>query len=243
MRKILSLFFNCILFSCTFLVLTIGLVALPFPRQACVFVVRMWSRSILWACRVIIRLDYQVEGLEKVKIPCIIAAKHQSAWDTIVFHSLLRDPAFVLKKELDVLSFGWYIRRLKMIIVDRKDGRKSIVSLIQQGQRIVNEGKRPLVIFPEGTRTALDEKVKYQKGVAALYKNLHIPVIPVALNSGCFWGRRSFDKKPGTIRMKFLDPIEPGLKVDTFLEKLTTDLEAETAALSSYPVVTAHKQD
>jgi len=215
----------------TTLVLTVGTICFVFPRNVVLHVTRIWSKTVLWLLKTIVGLDYQVNGIEKLTFPCIIASKHQSSWETIVYHAILCDPSYVLKKELDRLSFGGYIRRLQMIIVDRKGGRGALVSMLNQAKEVASSG-RPIVIFPEGTRSKAGEKGNYQKGVGLLYKSLQIPVYPVALNSGYFWGRRSFDKKPGTITLNVLDAIDPGMDVDTFMEKLEEKIEKESLRLA-----------
>lgn len=228
--KLRSFLFNFTFFSFTALVLTVGLSALLLPRRVCLAVTRTWSRVTLWALRVFVGLQYQVEGLENVRLPCIIASKHQSTWDTVIFHHLFDDPAIVLKKELNRASLGAYVRRLKLIVVDRDAGRKAMVALLTQAKQALIEN-RPLVIFPEGTRSAPGEHGTYQKGVGALYRSLNVPVVPLALNSGCYWGRRAFDKKPGVITIRFLPPIEPGMDIDPFMERLEKDLETASQAL------------
>ena len=225
MRYLRSLLFNIIFIGCTGLVLTVGVFALPFPRAAALWVAHSWAKVTFWALRVFVNLDLHVSGLEKVTYPCILACKHQSAWETVVFHYLFQDACYVLKQELNRLSFGWFLKRLKMIVVNRKEGRRSLVNLLTQAKQVAQDG-RPIVIFPEGTRSAPGERGKYQKGVGALYKALDLPVYPVALNSGYFWGRRSFDKKPGTVQLVFLDPILPGLEIDPFLDRLESVLES-----------------
>ena len=230
MSLLRSLLFNIIFIGYTGLVLTIGALALPFPRKAALWVAHSWARVTFWALRVVIGLDIKITGLEQVKLPCLIACKHQSAWETVVFHFIFEDACYVLKKELDRLSFGWFLKRLKMIVVNRKEGRRSLVSLLTQAKEVAAQG-RPIIIFPEGTRSAPGARGKYQKGVAALYKALEVPVYPVALNSGYFWGRRSFDKKPGVVEMVFLDPLPPGLEIEAFLARLEEVLESACEGL------------
>ena len=225
MSTLRSFLFNVIFIGYTGVVLTLGALAIPFPRRAALWVAHSWARVTFWALRAVVGLDIKVVGLENVTYPCIVACKHQSAWETVVFHLIFSDACYVLKKELDRLSFGWFLKRLKMIVVDRKEGRRSLVSLLTQAKAVAASG-RPIVIFPEGTRSAPGERGKYQKGVAALYKALDVPVYPVALNSGYFWGRRAFDKKKGTVEMVFLDPIAPGLEIDTFLDTLEEVVES-----------------
>jgi 1-acyl-sn-glycerol-3-phosphate acyltransferase len=231
MTRLKSLIFNIAFFMTTALVLTLGTASFIFSRSIVLHVTQIWSRTILWLLKTIVGLDYQVKGIEKLTFPCIIASKHQSSWETIVYHAILSDPAYVLKKELDRLTFGGYIRRLKMIIVDRNGGRSALVSMLNQAKEIATSG-RPIIIFPEGTRSKVGEKGHYQKGVGLLYKSLHIPVYPVALNSGCFWGRRAFDKKPGIITLDILDALKPGMEVDTFMEKLEEEVEGRSHLLA-----------
>ena len=115
--------------------------------------------------------------------------------------------------------------------VDRKGGGKALRKMVAQARRVIAEG-RPLVIFPEGTRVAPGDQRPYHPGVAALYSQLDVPVVPVALNSGCFWGRRSFAKRPGTITLEFLPKIEPGLQRKEFLQRLEAAIEGRSRALA-----------
>src|SRR5690606_21388864 len=147
----------------------------------------------------------------------IVAAKHQSAWDTMAFYWVLDDAAYVLKKELlSIPLYGWCARKARMIGVDRSGGAKALRAMVEQAQNCLAEG-RPIVIFPEGTRTAPGRRSAYHPGIAALYTRLGVPVVPVALNSGLFWGRRSFIKQPGRIVVQFLPPIPPGLERRAFM--------------------------
>jgi 1-acyl-sn-glycerol-3-phosphate acyltransferase len=197
---------------------------------------RGWVKSYLWCLSKWVGLKFQVEGKETLENalaqgPHIIASKHQSAWDTIIF-ALFVDPfTIVLKKELmNVPVFSWYLKKLGCIGVDRRQGIKSIKRLIVWGKNAVQE-KLSILIFPEGTRSKPGDESHYNPGVAAMYGALDVPVIPVALNSGVFWGRRSAIKKPGTITIKFLDPIEPGLDKKDFLQKLQHLIDTESNRL------------
>ena len=130
------------------------------------------------------------------------------------------------------MTFGGYIKHLKMIVVDRNGGRKALVSMLNQAKEVAASG-RAIIIFPEGTRSKVMEKGLYQKGVGLLYKTLQVPVYPAALNSGCFWGRRSFDKKPGTITLDILDALNPGMEVDAFMESLEEKIEQRSLFLAN----------
>lgn len=179
------------------------------------------------------KLDYEVTGLENMPQDnrCIYAAKHQSAWETVKLHLLFNDPVIVLKKELQYIPiFGWYIWRTGMIAVKRKRRGQAISSLLE-GARHALEQNRSIVIFPQGTRTAVGKKMPYKRGISALYEELNIPIVPIALNSGIFWGRKSFKKKSGTITVEFLPIIPAGLSTEEMMEKLQTSIETASTQL------------
>lgn len=192
-----------------------------------------WIRGTLWLLRVIVGLDYRVVGVEnRPQGPVVIAAKHQSAWETLAFVALLWDPVFIIKKELlSVPFFGWYARHAGMIAIDRKGGGKALKQMMAEARAAVNAG-RPLVIFPEGTRMAPGAPPHYQTGIAALYQMLAVPVVPAALNSGHFWGRRAFLKRPGTIVVEYLPAIPPGLAKADFMARLETAIEAASTRIA-----------
>jgi len=177
-------------------------------------------------------LDHEVRGLENLpKGSYILAPKHQSSWDTLVLNHLVRDPAVVLKRELTWIPvFGWYLSRAGNIVIDRKGGPSAVRKLVTQGRAVVAEG-RPIVIFPEGTRGPVGGKLPYQPGVAALYAQLGVPLVPVALNSGRFWGRLTFTKRPGRITVEILPAIAPGLDRRRALAELERRVEAATTRL------------
>lgn len=202
------------------------------PRKAMVRHAERWERGIQWLLRHLVGLDYRVIGEEnRQDAEVIYAIKHQSAWDTITTHLLIEDPAIALKQELTKIPlFGQGLRHAGMIEIARGQGSKALRSLIEGARRAIARGS-PVVIFPEGTRTPPGEKHPYHPGVAALYKQLALPVVPVALNSGLFWGRRSFAKKPGTISVEFLEPIQPGLDRKAFMAELEERIETATDRL------------
>lgn len=213
--------------------IVIGIAATPallMPRGAAVFVIRHLARISIWLLRVIAGTRYEVRG----KLPeggVLIAAKHQSMWDTIAMPVILNDPAIVLKAELLWIPYyGWFSKKADMIGIDRGAGAKAVRHLIQQGKAALALG-RPIVIFPEGTRAAPGAKLDYKPGVAALYRQLGVPCVPVAVNSGLFWPRRKFLRRPGTIVVEFLEPIPPGLDRETFMATLSERIETATGRL------------
>lgn len=195
-----------------------------------------WSRLMLRLAAVVVGLDYEVRGRENIpSTPALFAIKHQSAWDTLAVASLLPSPVVVLKRELFWIPFyGWYARRAGMIAIDRSAGASALRRMLRAGRAALAKG-RSIVIFPQGTRTipaSLGGAPKpYQPGVAALYGDLAVPVVPVALNSGIFWSRRAFCKYPGRIVLEFLPPIPPGLNKRDFLARLETAIESATSRL------------
>lgn len=191
-----------------------------------------WGKVSLLLARVICGITYEVRGREHIATtPALYASKHQSAWDTIIFLILLPSPAYVLKRELlRIPLWGWYLWRMQMIAIDRAAGGQGLKDMLKQAKARVNDG-RPIVIFPEGTRMKVGAPPTYHPGVLALYNTLKLPTIPVALNSGCFWGKNAFTKRPGKIIIEFLPPIPPGLPKDEFMPRLQNAIEPATAKL------------
>lgn len=228
-----SLIFNIIFFPWAVIYLALHIKYLFGTRKASMVVLQGWATHARRLMNVIIGLYYRVEGRENMPSPpYIVAAKHQSAWDTFIYPDIINEACYVSKKELGRLPlYGHFIRKFDLIEVDRSKGGSALKKLIKDAKRICFEQNRPLVIFPEGTRSTPGEKPKYQPGIAALYSQLKIPVIPVAVNSGLFWGRRSFVKKPGTIVLKFLPAIETGLDHKEFMIRLEEVIETETNKL------------
>ncbi|MGB8274798.1 MAG: lysophospholipid acyltransferase family protein, partial [Alphaproteobacteria bacterium] len=162
---------------------------------------------------------------------CVLAVKHQSAFETLALPLILGDPAFVVKRELFAIPlFGWFLARLGMIAIDRKAGAAALKSIVRRAKRALATG-RHVVIFPEGTRVALHAKRPYHAGVAALYAMAGAPVVPVALDSGLYWRRRGFLKRPGRVVIEFLPPIAPGLDRDAFMAELQSRIEGATKRL------------
>jgi len=227
-----------LLFNLGFYVWTALVLIAAFPVLFCRYpeiywLGRLWVSGTLRMLKFLVGLDHQAVGLENLRErPAIYAVKHQSAWDTLIFALYLHYPAYVLKRELLYLPlFGIYLLRAGMIPVDRR-GRASALKGMQAAAKRRREEGRDLLIFPEGTRVAPGHHQAYQPGVAALYGHLDLPVVPVALNSGVFWGRRSFIKKPGTITLEFLPAIEPGLARKAFMAELENRLEGACRRLA-----------
>lgn len=226
-----------LLFNAAFWLWTtaMGIAVLPLlllPRENLIRGGRIWMGGIQALLRTIVGLDYEVRGREHIPAePAIFAFKHQSAWETLAIFLLLDDAAIALKRELTLIPlFGWYTRHAGMIRIDRAAGPRALRSLIEGARAALARGSQ-VVIFPEGTRTAPGATRPYHPGVAALYLRLGVPVVPVALNSGLFWGRRTFIKKPGRILVEFLPAIRPGLDRDAFMAELERKLEGASRRL------------
>ncbi len=227
-----ALVFNLALLAWTLALGTIGLPFLLLPRAAVMAFGRFWASGVLVLLRVIVGLDYQISGRDRIPVGgCIIAMKHQSAWDALILPIVLGDPAVVVKRELLLLPFyGWYAARAGSIGIDRKGGAAALRHIVAAARPVVAAG-RPVVIFPQGTRVAPGQLSPYQPGVAALYQALGLPLVPAAVNSGLFWGRRAFVKRPGRVRLEFLAPIPPGWPRRRLMAEIERRIEAATAAL------------
>ncbi len=204
----------------------VGIPTLLMPKQAIIEIAKSWSRSTTWMLRVICNIHVEYRGMEKMpKGPLIIASKHQSAWETIAFLPLVHAPLFILKRELTWLPFfGWYLLKAKMIPVNRTAGGRALIAMTKLArERIADD--RQLIIFPEGTRRSVGAEPSYKFGVAQVYVECGVQCLPVALNSGLFWPRRTFLRYPGTVIVEFLDLIPPGLKRDVFLSEVSTAIE------------------
>ena len=224
--------FNFAFFAWTAIIGTLGLPFLLTPRAVTMRFGRFWASSVLVLLRLIVGLGYEVRGLDRVpRGGCIIAMKHQSAWDALALPVVLGDPAVVVKRELLLLPFyGWYAARAGSIAIDRKAGAGALRRMLARARPVAAAG-RPIVIFPEGTRVAPGERRAYQPGVAALYQALALPLVPAAVNFALYWGRRSFVKRRGRIILEFLEPIPPGRTRPRLMAELERRVETATAAL------------
>jgi 1-acyl-sn-glycerol-3-phosphate acyltransferase len=210
-------------------------VAIPtylMPARAFMGVAKAWARSSVWLMRVVCNTKVDYRGVEKIPPgPLIVASKHQSMWETFALMPFFDAPLFIYKRELGWIPlFGWYLVKSKMIGVDRSGGMRSLMEMARRAPKEVKSG-RQLIIFPEGTRTAIDAVPDYKTGVGQIYVNSGVPCIPVALNSGLFWPRRTFMRYPGTLVVEFLDPLPPGLTRKDFITRISTSIEDATNRL------------
>jgi 1-acyl-sn-glycerol-3-phosphate acyltransferase len=227
--------FNLAAFAWTTLAGTAALPLLLLPRRAAIGVGRLWSGGMVALLRHIVGIKHELRGFDRLpQGGAIIAMKHQSAWDAVILPLVLDDPAVVVKEELVRLPiYGWYMWRSGLAIpIDRRAGAAALRGMVAAARKAAAAG-RPIVIFPQGTRVAPGAHLPYQPGVAALYRALALPLVPAAVNSGLFWGRRSFLKRPGRIVLELLDPIPPGWPRRRLMTELEARIEAATAALEA----------
>lgn len=231
--KLRSLVFNLLFYGGTVIACLVCMPTLLLPRRTTEAIVMLYLHLVAGLERWVLGLDYRVVGRDRLPTDTafIVAAKHQSAWETMKLHLLFRRPAIVLKRELlNLPVWGWFAQRLQLIPVDRGKRGTAVSAMLEAARLRAAEG-RPLVIFPQGTRIPPGATRPYKVGVFALYQALDLPVVPVALNSGMFWGRERFWKTPGTVTVEILDPIPPGLEQDDFMARLEAEIERATDRL------------
>ncbi len=227
-----SLLFNLLFYVTTALFVVLGSPLLFGPRRWAMAALAVHGRFELWLLKVIVGLKLEVRGHEKLPGgACLVASKHQSAWETFGLIPLFRDPALLMKRELFWIPFhGWFSRKFEMIPVDRDKGPSALRAMLRETKKRVAQG-REIIIFPEGTRKPPGAPPDYKTGIVLLYEALGIPCVPVALNSGVFWPRRSLMRRPGTVVVEFLDPIPPCLPKAEFMARLTSAIETASSRL------------
>jgi len=227
-----STIFGLLFYTTTVLFLVFGSPFFFTPRSWAMAALKVHARTELWLLKHIVGLDFEVRGLDKLpKGPCLVASKHQSAWETFALIPLFRDPALLMKRELFWIPLhGWFSYKFRMIPVDRDAGPTALRRMLHAAEDRIKAG-REIIIFPEGTRRPPGAPPAYKTGIVLLYNALKVPCVPVALNSGYFWPRRSWRRKPGTVVVEVLDPIPPGLPKAEFLKRLQDAIETASARL------------
>jgi len=227
-----SIIFNVLFYLNLIVQMLVAIPTLAMPRGAIVSVVKFWARSSVWLLRITCGIKTEFRGLDKIPPGALlVASKHQSLWETFALVPLFADPAFILKRELMWIPFfGWYSWKAGMIPVNRGKRSQALAEL-GVSARAELARSRQIVIFPEGTRRAPGAEPSYKYGVTHLYADTGAVCLPIALNSGLFWPRRSFRRYPGTIVVEVLDPIPPGLDKTDFAARLEQAIETATARL------------
>src|ERR1700730_4909766 len=227
-----SLVYNVLFYLVLAFWVILGIPTYLMPRWAIMNIARYWARSSIWLMRVICNTKVEYRGLEKIpQGPLIVASKHQSMWETFALLQFFDQPLFILKRELKWIPlFGWYLKKSNMIGIDRSAGGRALLEMAHDAGEEVRRG-RQLVIFPEGTRRPVDAPPDYKSGIAQIYVDCGVSCLPVALNSGLFWPRRTFMRYPGTLVVEFLDPLPPGLKRKDFIARIMLSIEDATNRL------------
>jgi 1-acyl-sn-glycerol-3-phosphate acyltransferase len=227
-----SVLFNALFYGNLIVHMVVALPALVLPYPILLTFIRSYARTSLWLLRIVCGIAVEWRGFDKIpRGGCIIACKHQSAWETFALYAVLRDPAYILKRELMWIPlFGWYTWKAGLIPIDRSAGLAALKRMTARAQKELQRA-RQVIIFPEGTRRPPGAEPVYKPGVAYLYSQTGVACVPLALNSGLFWPRRSLRRVPGTIVVEALEPIPPGLDRHAFLARLEDALEAVTTRL------------
>lgn len=231
------IFIRSLIFNVAFYILMVAwlIVALPayaMPRRAILGVAKLWARQNVFLMRAICNIRVEYRGLGNIpQGPLVVACKHQSMFETFALVPLFADPLYILKRELTRIPlFGWYLLKAGMIAVDRKAGARALIRMTREAVSKVASG-RQLIVFPEGTRRPVGAAPAYKPGIAQIYADSGAPCIPVALNSGLFWPRRSLRMRPGKVLVEILDTIPAGLQRDEFFKLLQERIEPATARL------------
>ncbi len=215
----------------------LGLLSFPLPPLMRYRIITQWTRLMMWAAEAICGIRYRVIGAENIpREPCVILAKHQSAWETLAFQMIFPPQVWVLKKELlRVPFFGWGLAMLSPIAIDRSLRREALQQLVEQGRERLATGFS-IVIFPEGTRIPPGMRGRYRPGGARLAVQTGTPVLPVAHNAGLCWPRNAFIKRPGLITVSIGRTIDPaGLDADVLAARVEDWIETEMTRLADYP--------
>lgn len=232
MSAVRSALFNVVFYVNLAIFLVGGWMFFFTPRLWSIKALQVWAESAQWWLEKIVGTRMEVRGREHIPAgACIVAGKHQSAWDTFALLPLLTDPAVVMKRELMFIPFfGWFSVKFKMIGIDRSAGAGAIKRLVGQAREAVKMG-RHVLIFPEGSRRAPDAPADYKPGASAVYLGTGVACVPFGLNSGLFWPRRQFMRRPGTIIVEFRPAIPAGLGRRAFEQRLETEIEDTTRRL------------
>ena len=224
-----GIYFYMVTVCCQILFLPFLLTPMPVFRRFA----GLWCWLVLQGLRWIVGVRWEWRGMDLLPDqPFILACKHQSTWETLSFMLYLDYPAFVLKQELiKIPVFGWYLKKVGSVAVDRSAGAKALRKMIEDAQAYLKDGRR-IVIFPEGTRTPVGSKNRYHAGLVALYRDSGYPIVPAALNSGQVWPRSIWRCRPGTIVVEFLPLIPQGLKRPELMTRLEGEIETSCARLN-----------
>jgi len=235
MSLLRSLLFNIFLYTGIIVVFLIALPALFLPTKITLVFGKFLGHYVVFVVKIFLNTKVEFKGIENVPKTkkYFVASAHQSIFETFALQSVLDYPVFILKKELlKIPLFGLYLKKIKSIEIVRDTTTKDNLNFFDKVATIIKNEKRPLLIFPQGTRVKVEDKVPFKKGVGRIYEALNISCVPVALNSGKVWPKHGIIKYPGEITVSFLKPIEPGLNRDEFIKNLETKIYNEIESIS-----------
>ena len=230
-----SLVFNFFLYAGISVVFLIALPALFLPTKITLIFGKFLGYYVVFIVRIFLNTKVEFKGIENIPKTekYFVASAHQSMFETFALQSVLDYPVFILKKELlKIPLFGLYLKKIKSIEIVRDTTTKDNLNFFDKVANIIKNEKRPLLIFPQGTRVKFDDRVPFKKGVGRIYEALKISCVPVALNSGKVWPKEGIIKYPGKITVSFLDPIKPGLNRDEFIRDLEMKIYNEIKNIS-----------
>tara|TARA_Y100000591_G_scaffold182465_1_gene157605 strand:+ start:459 stop:1166 length:708 start_codon:yes stop_codon:yes gene_type:complete len=235
MQFIKSLIFNIFLYVGLIIIFILAIPTLILPSKFTIFFGKLSAKYIVLILRLILNTKVIFHGIENLKKVdnFFIASAHQSMFETFALQIPLNGPIFILKKELlNIPLFGWYLRKIGSIAIVRETTTKENLNFFDKIKETTKKNKRPLLIFPQGTRVKFDEQPSFKKGVGRIYKALDLPCIPVALNTGKIWPKNSFMKYPGDIHISFLEPIMSGKESDDFTKDIENQIYSEIRKFS-----------
>ena len=230
MQFIRSLIFNLFLFSGIILIFILAIPTLLLPSKFTLFFGKILAHYIILILRIFLNTKIIYHGLENLKKvdKFFVASAHQSMFETFVLQAPINYPIFILKKELlKIPIFGWYLKKIGSIEIIREVTTKENLNFYDRIKQSINLNNRPLLIFPQGTRVKIGERIPFKKGVGRIYESTKLPCIPVALNSGKIWPKNSFMKYKGNIHVSFLEPIMPGKNKIDFIKELENKIYSE----------------
>lgn len=233
MQFIRSILFTIVFYLFTILMLLCIIPSFVLPRTVLICIARWWAGISCILLRMCTGIKSEFRHLERIPkgVPLLVASKHQSFWETFAFFLIFEKPTFILKRELLWIPFfGWYLKKLGAIPINRSEGDKAIRSMLTKAKEALAEG-RQIIIFPEGTRHPPGAPPDYKRGISLLYRMLNLPCLPIALNSGVYWPRRKLIKNPGTIVVDICPILPAGLSRDEFLFQLETAIETASNRL------------
>ena len=230
-----SLLFNLFLYTGIILVFLIAIPALFMPAKITLLFGKFLGHYVVLIVRIFLNTKVEFIGIERIPKDqkYFFASAHQSMFETFALQSVLDYPVFILKKELlKIPLFGQYLKKIKSIEIIRDTTTKENLNFFDKVAKIVKNENRPLLIFPQGTRVKVEDRVPFKKGVGRIYEALNISCVPIALNSGKVWPKNGIIKYPGKITVSFLEPIKPGLNKEEFIKNLEMKIYDEIKNIS-----------